>query len=296
MMLGMKKTSPAIASAMSNLAPGLIFIVAVCLTHVAASIVSVPCSLEKFEVECWYSRAKVGGTFVCFSGAVAMSCFHSNSNSPNLTSKEPKLLMKHLDKNTYSDRILGCFYLLAAVVLQLQTANMMRFIFMRDNFCAGLCSHCTDASPNTRQNTWRSNGWCVHSITDVVSEQKRPFSCCHLLTHPNTLCSYSFSHPLQADHKFRKVGMASNSDFLYLVSTAGVVLMFVGLCIVLWAKSHESCSVFDVNDGSRQPVDDVEKPLVWSRDAHEWLCGNMVKCTNKTAAMKRRRQYQFLAL
>ncbi|CAL9085495.1 unnamed protein product, partial [Musa textilis] len=124
MMLGMKKTSPAIASAMSNLAPGLIFIVAVCLT------------LEKFEVECWYSRAKVGGTFVCFSGAVAMSCFHSNSNSPNLTSKEPKLLMKHLDKNTYSDRILGCFYLLAEVVLQLQTANMMRFIFMRDNFCA----------------------------------------------------------------------------------------------------------------------------------------------------------------
>nr|XP_018676800.1 PREDICTED: uncharacterized protein LOC103973019 [Musa acuminata subsp. malaccensis] len=139
MMLGMKKTSPAIASAMSNLAPGLIFIVAVCLRyaflhtyirkhlacicHVAASIVSVPCRLEKFEVEYWYSRAKVGETFVCFSGSVAMSCFRSNSNSPNLKSKEPKLLMKHLDKDTYSDWILGCFYLLAAVVLQLQVIS-----------------------------------------------------------------------------------------------------------------------------------------------------------------------------
>lgn len=153
MMLGTKKTSPAIASAMSNLAPASlqsasgthsytltsvstwlafdtisdnVHVLLVKMSDsviVAASIVSVPCRLEKFEVECWYSRAKVGGTFVCFSGAVAMSCFHSNSNSPNLTSKEPKLLMKHLDKDTYSDWILGCFYLLAAVVLQLQVIS-----------------------------------------------------------------------------------------------------------------------------------------------------------------------------
>ncbi|XP_064957811.1 WAT1-related protein At5g47470-like [Musa acuminata AAA Group] len=174
MMLGMKKTSPAIASAMSNLAPGLIFIVAVCLSHVAASIVSVPCRLEKFEVEYWYSRAKVGETFVCFSGSVAMSCFRSNSNSPNLKSKEPKLLMKHLDKDTYSDWILGCFYLLAAVVLQLQGGAMV-------GVCIAL------------------QMWCLNRKGPPLVAIFSPIQ---------TLCaaSYSFSHPLRADHKFRKVG------------------------------------------------------------------------------------------
>lgn len=95
--------------------------------------------------------------------------------------------------------------------------------------------------------------------------------------------------------KIQKLAVFIIQVSCFLAALAGVVVMFVGLCIVLWAKSHESCSVFDVNDGSRQPVDDVEMPLVWSRDAHEWLCsGNMVKCTNETAAITRRRQYQFL--
>lgn len=118
-----------------------------------------PCRLEKFEVEYWYSRAKVGGTFVCFSGAVAMSCYRSNSNSPNLKSKEPKLLMKHLDKDTYSDWILGCFYLLAAVVLQLQVISFqIKLYYWRSS----LWTHkdfvlCQQTCENTMENHYGSN-------------------------------------------------------------------------------------------------------------------------------------------
>ncbi|CAL9074586.1 unnamed protein product [Musa acuminata var. zebrina] len=220
MMLGMKKTSPAIASAMSNLAPGLIFIVAVCLR------------LEKFEVEYWYSRAKVGETFVCFSGAVAMSCFRSNSNSPNLKSKEPKLLMKHLDKDTYSDWILGCFYLLAAVVLQLQVISFQIKLLLLETSSSSCVITSVLASALTALMQVLTQGkihvgdtaiytWFLVMIGSIASRLVFCFSslqmwCLNRKGPPlvaifspiQTLCaaSYSFSHPLRADHKFRKVG------------------------------------------------------------------------------------------
>ncbi|KAF0911677.1 hypothetical protein E2562_011678 [Oryza meyeriana var. granulata] len=107
MLLGLKKTTPAIASAMPNLSPGLIFIVAACFR------------LEKFDKACKYTRAKILGTLVCLVGAMAMSFLQSPvSSSPQLTANsEPAAA-----DGTYYDWILGCSYLfLAVVVLSLYT-------------------------------------------------------------------------------------------------------------------------------------------------------------------------------
>ncbi|GJN01161.1 hypothetical protein PR202_ga18404 [Eleusine coracana subsp. coracana] len=70
MLLGIKKTTPAIASAMPNLCPGLIFIIAACLR------------LEKFDKACKYTQAKILGTVVCLVGAMALS-FLQNPSSPS---------------------------------------------------------------------------------------------------------------------------------------------------------------------------------------------------------------------
>ncbi|KAG8080543.1 hypothetical protein GUJ93_ZPchr0007g4049 [Zizania palustris] len=61
MLHGMKKTSPAIASAMPNLARAFIFIVAGCLRF------------ERVDLRCMYTRAKIAGTLLCLGGAVTMS-------------------------------------------------------------------------------------------------------------------------------------------------------------------------------------------------------------------------------
>jgi hypothetical protein len=109
MLLGIKKTTPAIASAMPNLSPGLIFIIAACFR------------LEKFDKGCKYTRAKILGTLVCLVGAMAMSFLQSPvSSSPQLTT------------TSYYDWILGCFYLFLAVVVLsiytvLQAATLVSF-------------------------------------------------------------------------------------------------------------------------------------------------------------------------
>ncbi|KAK8934682.1 WAT1-related protein [Platanthera zijinensis] len=61
MLMGVKKTTPAVATAIPNLAPGVIFIIASCLR------------LEKFSIRCNYTKVKIGGTMMCLGGAMALS-------------------------------------------------------------------------------------------------------------------------------------------------------------------------------------------------------------------------------
>uniref|UniRef100_A0A1D1Z3Y7 WAT1-related protein n=1 Tax=Anthurium amnicola TaxID=1678845 RepID=A0A1D1Z3Y7_9ARAE len=118
LLLGIEETSPAMASAMTNLAPGLIFIIAACLRF------------EKVDIRCSYSRTKIGGTVLCLTGAMAMSLLHS----PPATS--PTKLSSFVGGSSPAtadgDWILGCIYLLSAVFILscsmvLQAATMNEF-------------------------------------------------------------------------------------------------------------------------------------------------------------------------
>ncbi|KAF8775832.1 hypothetical protein HU200_004224 [Digitaria exilis] len=109
MLLGMKKTTPAVASAMPNLSPGLIFIVAACI------------GLERFELACKYTQAKLAGTLVCLS---------SSSSSPAPSPREKEAAAASGDY--YYDWILGCSYLVVAAVVfslvtVLQAVTLARF-------------------------------------------------------------------------------------------------------------------------------------------------------------------------
>ncbi|TVU39149.1 hypothetical protein EJB05_12554, partial [Eragrostis curvula] len=106
MLHGMKMTSPTIASAMPNLAPGFIFIVTGCL------------GFERVDLRCWYTRAKILGTVLCLGGAVAMSVLQSPAT--------PRGHALHwtLDRataaavaRTHRDWAAGCLFLLGAVLV-----------------------------------------------------------------------------------------------------------------------------------------------------------------------------------
>ncbi|KAJ0968360.1 hypothetical protein J5N97_025277 [Dioscorea zingiberensis] len=109
LILGEKKTSPAIASAMPNLAPGFIFIIAVCLR------------LEKMEIRCKFTWTKILGTLLCLSGAIAMSFLQS---SPELTSQ--------VSSGDIAEKewITGCGYLLASVVV-LSCTSVLQAVTMQ---------------------------------------------------------------------------------------------------------------------------------------------------------------------
>ena len=131
MMLGVERTSPAIASAMPNLGPGFIFVIAACLRYrVTDSIAETQesesvkklyaCTLllivnlyrfERFNWKCKYTRAKILGTLVCLSGAMCVS-FLKNSTPKSIPGDE-----ELSDGKTRKEWILGCFYLLTGVTI-----------------------------------------------------------------------------------------------------------------------------------------------------------------------------------
>lgn len=231
MLLGIKKTTPAIASAMPNLSPGLIFVIAACFR------------LEKFDKACKYTRAKILGTFVCLVGAMAMSFLQSPPPSPNLQASEP---------GSYYDWILGCSYLFVAViVLSLYTVLQAATLI---SFPAPL-TLCTIAS---------IMGAIFTAILQVIVEGKIDIGspriglmlisgivilggglvgACVVF---QTWC-ISKKGPLLVSifGPVQTVCSAIISALLFgqmvsLGSFAGIVLMFGGLYIVLWAKTNES--------------------------------------------------------
>lgn len=260
MLLGIEKTSPTIASAMPNLSPGLIFIIAACL------------GFEKFEKQCKYSKAKILGTLVCLGGVMAMSFLQSTPPA------SPQFNKPNLGENTnsygYYDWMLGCFYLFAGVVILscnsvLQAATLV-------NFPAPL-SICTATSMMGSMFTaiilFIMKGkldmelldigiiligeicllggvvigaciafqvWCVRKKGPVLVSIFSPVQ-----TVCSTILSAVFYHQM-----------------ISLGSSVGIVLMFCGLYVVLWAKNNETHDV-SIEDGILvSSIGDVEKPLL----------------------------------
>ncbi|CAN1333577.1 WAT1-related protein At5g47470 [Linum perenne] len=97
---GIKLTSPALATAMPNLAPGFIFIIAWTLR------------LERVRIGCIYSKVKIMGTLLCVAGALTMSLMHSRS------SKEAGSFISFpTDISIDMEKLVGCAYLVAAVLV-----------------------------------------------------------------------------------------------------------------------------------------------------------------------------------
>ncbi|XP_020579302.1 WAT1-related protein At4g16620-like isoform X2 [Phalaenopsis equestris] len=242
MLLGVKKTTPAVATAMPNLAPGLIFIIASCLR------------IEKFDIKCKYTRYKVMGTVICLSGAMAMSFLQGNSVKPAASANLRSIFLREdLAINTSPNEwIIGCLYMLAAVViiscvLVLQATTMEEFpapismtviaailgsffslIFqyiLQGNITSGVAS----LSLNVLITAVLAGGsvTSISSLVVTMSVHKKGPVFVSVFQPTQSFCAAILSALIL-------------KQFISLGSLIGMGLMFVGLYVVLWAKIKEA--------------------------------------------------------
>ncbi|XP_065031489.1 WAT1-related protein At5g47470-like isoform X1 [Musa acuminata AAA Group] len=264
MLVGIKKASPDVASAMPNLTPGLIFIISACLRF------------EKFDACCWYSRAKIMGTLVCLAGVLTMCFLQGTSETPRLANNWSFLLAKPLtlDKAINKDWVLGCFYLLAGVFILscttvLQAATMLKFpaplslvviTSVMGSSLTALLQLITEGKISVGPTTMS-----ITSIVAIVLLGGVVMGTCMAfqgwcITKKGPVLVSIFC-PIQTVSTV-VVSAALLGQIISLGSLAGIVLMFAGLYIVLWAKKNETFSMLDVDAEPEVLVEDVEKPLL----------------------------------
>ena len=124
---GIQLTSPSVATAMPNLAPGLIFVIAWIFRYIELTFCSLSslfvfnnkrqfhwCRLEKVRLSCIYSKIKLLGTFLCVIGAFTMSIMHSTLSDAAANDNVGRRLT---DQAFDEQKIVGCVYLVSAVVV-----------------------------------------------------------------------------------------------------------------------------------------------------------------------------------
>ncbi|CAA7040379.1 unnamed protein product [Microthlaspi erraticum] len=134
---GIKLTSPAMATAMPNLAPGLIFFIAWIVR------------LEKMNIKCVYSKLKILGTLLCVVGALTMSLMHSASIRHN---EGDNASIFEFDR----DRVVGCIYLLGAVFV------LSTNVVLQGGMVSGACVS--------------FNGWAMKKRGPVLVSMFSPFA------------------------------------------------------------------------------------------------------------------------
>ncbi|XP_027337645.1 WAT1-related protein At5g47470-like [Abrus precatorius] len=251
---GINLTSPAMGTAMPNLAPGLIFIIAWIFR------------LEKVKLRCTYSRVKIIGTFLCVLGALTMSIMQSISKPTPLN--EGTIQLSSAPPNVTFDRqkLIGCLYLLVAVLIL--SCNIVLQAFTLGDFPApvSLCALTSffgtfmTAAVKLLEDHEFKTGWPLVGVGDMIGYsllagsvtgiclsfngwalEKRGPVLVSMFSPIGTVCSVFFS-------------VVTLGDTINIGSSAGMLLMFTGLYFVLWAKGKEGYA----NGGDL----DAEKPLL----------------------------------
>ncbi|XWS49112.1 hypothetical protein CRYUN_Cryun13aG0135800 [Craigia yunnanensis] len=251
---GINLTSPAVATAMPNLAPGLIFIIAW------------TCRLEKVAVSCLYSKIKIAGTFLCVLGALTMSLMQSA-----VSSKDSRMIAPPTDDVIFDkDKIIGCMYLIAAVLV-LSSNVVLQATTLGDfpapmSLCAitSLIGVIITAMVQLVEDHDLEWGWPLVSVRELIG-----FS---LLGGAVSGACVSFNGwamkkrgPVLVS-MFSPIGTVITivisfitlGETISLGSLAGMFLMFTGLYFVLWAKGKE---IYSDGDGLESEFD-PEKPLL----------------------------------
>ncbi|XP_012486761.1 WAT1-related protein At5g47470 [Gossypium raimondii] len=251
---GINLSSPAMATAMPNLTPALIFIIAW------------TCRLEKVALSCLYSKVKIAGTILCVLGALTMSLMQSTVSSKDATAMPP-LTDVDTDMIFDKDKISGCLYLVAAVFV-LSSNIVLQAITLGDlpapmSLCAltsfiGMIITAIVQLVEDHALQWASP---FVSFKDLII-----FS---LMAGAMGGASVSFSGWAMKKRgpvfvsMFSPIGTVIAVVFSFITlgetislgSFAGMLLMFTGLYVVLWAKRKELYC--DIEEGV-----DAEKPLL----------------------------------
>ncbi|KAH1202241.1 WAT1-related protein [Glycine max] len=233
---GINLTSPTMGTAMPNLAPGLIFIIAWIFR------------LEKVNLSCTYSRVKIIGTLLCVLGALAMSILQSISTKTT-SAKEGKIQLLSPPPNvmfgqTQDNRLslsLGCN--LHIVKQHCPTGDFPAPM----SLCAITSFFGTfmTAAVQLVEDHEFKPGWPIVSVGDMIAYsllagavsgiclsvngwalEKRGPVLVSMFSPIGTVCSVLFS-------------VVTLGQTINIGSFAGMFLMFTGFYFVLWAKGTE---------------------------------------------------------
>ncbi|XP_021901893.1 WAT1-related protein At5g47470-like [Carica papaya] len=252
---GINLTSPAMATAMPNLAPGLIFLIAWAVR------------LEKVKLSCAYSKVKILGTLLCVVGAIVISLMHSTN-----TVTQAADIASPASNNVFDiDKIVGCIYLLAAVFVLssnvvLQAATLGDFPAPM-SLCAltSLIGVFLTVAVQLFQDHKVETGWAFLSIGTFIGYSILGGSVSGACVSFNGWAMKKKGPVLVS--MFNPIGtivsviisVVTLGEIINLGSLAGMFLMFTGLYLVLWAKAKEDYKDDDDDYGSEC---DPEKPLL----------------------------------
>ncbi|KAL2348161.1 hypothetical protein Fmac_002161 [Flemingia macrophylla] len=235
---GINLTSPAMGTAMPNLAPGLIFLIA---------WIS---GLEKVSIN-KYSKVKILGTLLCVCGALTMSITQSISSPPTVKNGTMQLPRMPSDFIFDIHRIIGCFYLALAVLIM--SGSVVLQAFALGNFPApislsavtSLFGAFMTAIVLLLQNHKLDISWLLVTSADLVGY-------CILGGAVSGICLSFNGWALKKRgpvfvSMFSPIGTVTSvvfsvttlGDSFTIGSLAGMFLMFTGLYLVLWAKGKE---------------------------------------------------------
>lgn len=253
---GIMLTSPAMATAMPNLAPGLIFVIA-CTVR-----------LERVKISCLYSKVKILGTLLCVVGALTMSIMQSTASRTPTT--QIQSLAHSPDVIFDKQKIIGCLYLLAAVFV-LSSNIVLQATTLGDfpapmSLCAitSLIGVFITAAVQFIQDHKIETGWPLVSARDLIgfsllggtvsgacisfngwAMKKKGPVLVSMFSPIGTVCSVVLS-------------VITLGESISVGSLAGMCLMFTGLYFFLWAKGKEG---FPIGDDFESEFD-AEKPLL----------------------------------
>ncbi|XP_039046838.1 WAT1-related protein At5g47470-like [Hibiscus syriacus] len=248
---GIDLTSPAVATSMPNLAPGLIFIIAWAFR------------LEKVSINCIYSKVKIAGTFLCVIGAIIMSVIQSTVSSGDAVMDTVVIYNDIFNKN----KIIGCMYLMAAVLVL--SSNVVLQATTLGNFPAPM-SLCAITSligviitslVQLFENHDFEWGWPLVSAWNLLGFSLLGGAVSGICVSFNGWAMKKRGPVLVSMFCPNGTVIAVVLSFVTLGQTislgsvAGMFLMFTGLYFVLWAKGKE---VYLAREGEFDP----EKPLL----------------------------------
>ncbi|RAL54695.1 hypothetical protein DM860_001823 [Cuscuta australis] len=218
-MKGIHLTSPAIATAMPNLAPGLIFFLAWAFR------------LEKVHLSSMYSRAKIAGTIFCVMGAALMTLMQGDYDHHHiLTSSSFSTMQSHFSTSSCDNfaKITGSVYLITGVftlssVVVLQAATLGDF-----------------PSPITISAITSLMGMLFTVIVQLIQEHRVEIGLSK--TSIQNLLGFSLLAGCISGASTSFNAWAMKKRGPVMVAVFGMFLMFTGLYFVLWAKGNE---VFD---------------------------------------------------
>ncbi|CAL5010244.1 unnamed protein product [Urochloa decumbens] len=226
---------------------------------------------EKFNWKCKYSKAKILGTLVCLSGAMCVS-FLKNP-TPSVSTKSIPGDKELSSGKSRKDWILGCFYLLSGVTIfacntVMQAAALKRFpaplsvcsitammgsilsaviqVLMEGKLTAGTSDNIIRIIGEIVLVGGVVIGLCTTFQVSCIG-RKGPVLVSMFSPFQTVFCSF--------------ISLIFFGQWIGQGCCVGIVLMFVGLYVVLWAKNREDKMFSELTVPSETECD-VERPLL----------------------------------